>query len=77
MPSIEMNFSPEDYRAMMIRAAVMAGVTMPPEALKLMDASSPDTLFSALEKLGLNLESRKAPLDVVVIDHVEKSPSEN
>ncbi len=34
-------------------------------------------LFEALEKqLGLKLEKTKAPLDVLVIDHVEK-PDEN
>lgn len=45
-------------------------------------ASSPDpnageSLFTALEEqLGLKLEPTKAPLDVVVIDHVEK-PADN
>ena len=39
-------------------------------------ADSP-TMYSALESLGLKLESRKARVDVVVIDHVEKAPTEN
>jgi len=40
------------------------------------DASGP-TLFTALqEQLGLKLESQKAPVDTLVIDHVDK-PSEN
>jgi uncharacterized protein (TIGR03435 family) len=72
-----MDFSPEDFGAMMIRAAVAAGVTLPPEALKLMDASNGDSLFNALETLGLKLERRKAPIEVMVIDHIEKSPSDN
>jgi uncharacterized protein (TIGR03435 family) len=73
----KLEFSPEDFGAMMIRAAVAAGVTLPPEALKLMDASNGDSLFNALETLGLKLERRKAPIEVMVIDHIEKSPSEN
>jgi len=40
------------------------------------DTSAPD-LFTALqEQLGLKLESRKEPMDVIVIDHIEK-PSAN
>lgn len=40
---------------------------------------SPDgpTLISAIQSLGLNLESQKGPVEVVVIDRVEKSPTEN
>jgi uncharacterized protein (TIGR03435 family) len=34
------------------------------------------TIFMALEKLGLRLESAKGPVDTLVIDHVEK-PTEN
>jgi uncharacterized protein (TIGR03435 family) len=38
----------------------------------------PPSLFTVLqEKLGLRLESRKAPVDVYVIDHVERVPTEN
>ena len=36
------------------------------------------SLFGALEKqLGLKLEKTKAPLDVLVIDHIEKVPTDN
>jgi uncharacterized protein (TIGR03435 family) len=30
-----------------------------------------------LQALGLKLEPRKAPLDVLVVDHIEKTPSDN
>lgn len=73
---LELEFTAEDYRAMLIRSAVAAGVTLPPEALKLMESSG-DSLLTALEKAGLRLEPRKAPLDVVVIDHMSKTPTEN
>ena len=47
----------------------------PPDAVP--DAASGPSLFAALqEQLGLKLESRKVPADVLVIDHAEK-PSEN
>jgi uncharacterized protein (TIGR03435 family) len=36
------------------------------------------SLFTALqEQLGLRLEPRKVPVEAIVIDHVERSPSEN
>jgi uncharacterized protein (TIGR03435 family) len=34
-------------------------------------------LFIAIEKAGLKLESRKAPVGVIVVDHLEKTPTEN
>jgi len=41
-------------------------------------ADGPPSLFTSLEeKLGLRLESRKTPVDVYVIDRVERVPSEN
>jgi uncharacterized protein (TIGR03435 family) len=40
-------------------------------------ASAPD-VFTALEKqLGLTLKQAKVPVDVLVIDHIEKAPTEN
>jgi uncharacterized protein (TIGR03435 family) len=36
------------------------------------------SLFAAVQRqLGLKLEDRKAPYDVIVIDHVEKVPTGN
>jgi uncharacterized protein (TIGR03435 family) len=69
--------SEEDYTAMLIRSAVKNGVSLPPQALQLLEHSSGDTLFNAVQMLGLKLEPRKAPLDVIVIDSAEKTPVEN
>lgn len=74
---IELTFTPEDYRAMLIRSAVVAGVSLPPEALKMMEGASGDSLLAGLEKVGLKMESRKAPLDVLVVDHALKVPTDN
>ena len=35
------------------------------------------TIFDALDKLGLKLEERKQPMPVIVIDHVDRTPTEN
>lgn len=36
-----------------------------------------DALFQALEKAGLKLEKSKAPVATIIIDHLEKTPTEN
>jgi len=42
------------------------------------DEQNSPTLFEALEKqLGLKLESKRTPIQVLVIDHMEKAPTEN
>lgn len=42
------------------------------------DGETAPSLFTAVqEQLGLKLESRKAPIDLIVIDHLEKTPAEN
>jgi uncharacterized protein (TIGR03435 family) len=36
------------------------------------------TLIGALqEQLGLKLEQKKLPVDIVIVDHIEKTPTEN
>lgn len=72
-----LDLAPEDYRAMMIRSAIAAGVTLPPQVLQYAESASLDSLFNSVEKLGLKLEPRKAPVEMLVIDHIEKTPTEN
>lgn len=71
------DINPEDYQPMLIRSAIAAGVSLPPQALRLLDRSSSASLSDALEQIGLRLEPRKEPLDVMVVDSANKTPSEN
>ena len=73
----DINVTEEDYRGMLIRSAITAGVVLQPEVQRLAMADIGESLASGLKALGLNLEARKAPLDVMVVDHAERTPSEN
>ena len=74
---LTLNLTPEDYQAMLIRAAVNNGVVLPPQALRLMDVGSTASLLDALQQVGLKLDARKSPLDLLVIDQILKTPTEN
>jgi uncharacterized protein (TIGR03435 family) len=67
----------EDYQSLLMRAAVNAGVQLPPQALKLIDGGSGASLFAAFQKVGLKLDSRKSPLDMIVVDGGLKNPIDN
>jgi uncharacterized protein (TIGR03435 family) len=42
------------------------------------DRDPPPSIFNALqEQLGLKLEAKKGPVDLLVIDHVQRMPTEN
>jgi uncharacterized protein (TIGR03435 family) len=42
-------------------------------------ASTPSgsSVFSSVQQMGLKLEPRKAPIETIIIDHLEKVPTEN
>ena len=74
---LDFEVSPDDYREMLIRAAVAAGAILPPQALRLLDMPMGDSLFEAMRKAGLSLTSSKAPIEVLVIDSIQKVPTNN
>src|SRR5262252_8120308 len=75
---VAFDLSPEDYRMMLIRAATAAGLVMSPDALRALDGSpTPASLFDGLARFGLKLEAHRAPLDVLVVDSIRKTPTEN
>jgi uncharacterized protein (TIGR03435 family) len=74
---VTLELSVDDYRVMLIQSAVNAGVTLPPETLRLLEGAPNDSVPNALRALGLKLEPRKAPLEVLVIDRALKTPAAN
>lgn len=38
---------------------------------------SGSSIIQAVQELGLRLQARRAPIETIVVDHVEKSPTEN
>jgi uncharacterized protein (TIGR03435 family) len=73
---LEVDVSGEEVR----NAARSKGVAMgPPPAIGADAASDPSgvSLRASLQKLGLRLEGRKMPVDVLVVDDALKVPTEN
>jgi uncharacterized protein (TIGR03435 family) len=80
---VAISFSLEDLMNM-ARAQGAAVPNLPAEAgaaaMPANAASDPggsSTLVQAVQSMGLKLESRKATVEQLVIDHVEKTPTEN
>ncbi|HXD76044.1 MAG TPA: TIGR03435 family protein [Vicinamibacterales bacterium] len=73
---LEAQFSPEETQTLMIRAAVAAGVQLPPQALRLLDGGG-NPIESGAEQLGLKIDGRRMPVDIIVIDQIQKTPTDN
>ncbi len=71
------DIAPDDLAPMMIRSALNAGIVLPPQAYRALDGASGDPFSGPLGQFGLTLESRKAPLDVIVVDDMRKTPTDN
>jgi uncharacterized protein (TIGR03435 family) len=72
---LSFDVTPEEEQVLGIRAAVYAGVTLPPQVLQLLDTGG-NPLIGAMQQLGLKLDPRKAPMNVLVVDGA-RQPVEN
>jgi uncharacterized protein (TIGR03435 family) len=86
-----LDFAPDQSAAMTAKMGFLSGGMPPPPPGGASagggrdpapNASLPETdaapLFVAIQsQLGLKLEAKKAPTDLIVVDHLEKTPSEN
>jgi uncharacterized protein (TIGR03435 family) len=68
--------TPEESQVLGMRAALYAGVKLPPQLLNQLDAGG-NPLIGAMQQLGLKLDARKAPIDVLVVDGVRRTAREN
>jgi uncharacterized protein (TIGR03435 family) len=48
-----------------------------PNATTASDPTGGSTIFKSMEKLGLKLERTKLPVEMLVVDHLEKAPTNN
>jgi uncharacterized protein (TIGR03435 family) len=85
---VALDISLAEVTAMAQAAAREAGIDMrmPPAsaggenntpASAASEPSGGSSIFASVQKLGLKLEKRKAPVEQLVIDHVEKTPTED
>jgi len=85
---VALDLSLAELMAMARESAREAGISlpMPPAggggedvspAAAASEPSGGSSVFASVQKLGLKLEKRKAPVEQFVIDHVEKTPTED
>jgi uncharacterized protein (TIGR03435 family) len=72
----EFNVSPEETQTLMIHAAVAAGVQLPPQALRLLEGGG-NPIESGADQLGLKIDGRKMAVEIIVIDQIQKTPTDN
>ena len=68
--SVDLQWTPDTMRSRVIQDGAA-----PSSAA--VDLSGPSLYTALQEQLGLRLESRKGPVDVLVVDHAEKIPLDN
>lgn len=80
---ISLDLSLVELMAIAREQAKAMGISLPPGAGGASGGALPDapgggtSVYKSVEKLGLKLEERKLPVEQLVVDHLEKAPTEN
>jgi uncharacterized protein (TIGR03435 family) len=74
---LTLELTQEDYMVMLIRGAVNGGMPVGPQALRVLEGAPGDTLSGPLQKYGLKLDARRMPLEVLVVDAMRRTPTDN
>ena len=74
---VSFTVSIEAYGALAGRAALNSGMVMPPQMMRLVEAGDSNALPDAVEQLGLKLESRRMPIEVLTIEQARRTPTDN
>lgn len=72
-------YSPEGLNSgMMVMARPPGGEGGGRGPIEVPDAETPPTIFAAIQsQLGLKLDAKKGPVELIVVDRMEKTPTEN
>jgi uncharacterized protein (TIGR03435 family) len=83
---LTMDIPMEEIMAIVAKQAAAAGIALPPGAggpgggggaAPVASDPTGGSIFQIVQQFGLKLEPRKEPVDAIVVDHMEKTPTEN
>jgi uncharacterized protein (TIGR03435 family) len=75
---IAIDLSMEDLKNVARASGMMTAGMAGPAGAPASEASDPtSSVFTSVQQLGLKLEPRKSAIDLIMVDHVEKVPTEN
>ena len=73
----QLKLSTSDFQSMWTWAAMAGGMIVPPQAQPRGDGLSLELFPNSLKEAGFKLERGKGPIDVLVIDSMRRTPTEN
>ena len=74
---VTLDLTPEDFQALMARSVAAGGYQVSAEALRLAETAVAVAVPDALERVGLKLRASRAPVDMLVVDSIDRAPTEN